>query len=258
MPSEKVFYENTRSLKIAAILDKPEKSGKNPAVIICHGFTSFKEFKPLVKISQKLVENNFITMRFDFSNCIGESEGRCEDMLVSHQIDDLISSINFLSENESVDKKRISVVGHSLGAFTAILTASADKRIRSIVPVSSPAKFEWHTLFDENTLEKWAKEGLMDHNTFKKGHVKLHYNFIEDLKEYDATKIIRRVKSPTRFIHGSNDIIVPPKNSQALFENANDPKDLRIIENADHVFLKDEFIGQLVDITSQWCIKHGK
>lgn len=259
MQSEKISFQNSRGLNLAGVIDKSEKAeSKLPAVVICHGFTGFKEFKPLHELAKALAENNFVVLRFDFSDCIGESEGKCEDMMLSHQVNDLISAINFVEDLEFVDKNKIGVAGHSLGGLTAIVATTTDKRIKSLVPISAPAKAEWQNLFDENTIQKWLKEGSLDYLTYKRGHINLHHTFIEDLEEYDGAKIIKNVKVPVRIVHGSSDTIVPAKNAQALFENANEPKDLKIIENADHMFLNENYMNEMVAKTLEWFVKYRK
>ncbi|MBI4176119.1 MAG: acetylxylan esterase [Candidatus Aenigmarchaeota archaeon] len=244
-------------MRLAGILDRPDQiNGRLPAAAICHGFTSFKEFKPLHELAETLAENGFIALRFDFSDCIGESEGSCEDMMLSHQVNDLISAINFIEDLDFVDKNKIGVAGHSLGGLTAIVAASTDKRIKALVPIAAPARVEWQNLFDDATIQKLVKEGYLDFQTYKRGHIKLHHSFIEDLKEYDGSKIIRNVKAPVRILHGSKDNIVPPMNAQALFDNANRPKDLKVVEGADHLFLKKEHLDRMIKAALEWFKEH--
>ncbi len=256
MASEKVFFQNSRGMKLAGILDRPDADGKFPAVVICHGFTGFKEFKPLHELAKLLTENGFVSLRFDFSDCIGESEGKCEDMMLSHQVNDVISAVNFVEDLEFVDRNKIGLTGHSLGGLTAIVVAATDKRIKSLVPISAPAKAEWQNLFDESAIREWIQEGYLEYQSYKRGHIKLHHSFIEDFQEYDGTKIIKNVKIPVRIIHGSDDNIVPIKNAQALFENANEPKDLETIENADHMFLKEEYVIPMANHAMEWFKKY--
>lgn len=259
MTSEKITFQNSRDMRLVGILDKPDGvEGKLPAVVISHGFTGFKEFKPLHELGKSLAESRFATLRFDFSDCIGESEGKCEDMMLSHQVNDVVSAINFIEDLDFVDKTKIGLAGHSLGGLTAIVTATTDKRIKSLVTIAAPAKAEWQNLFDENAIKKWVQEGSLDYQSYKRGHIKLHHSFIEDLQEYDGTKIIKNVKVPVRIIHGGDDKIVPVKNAQSLFENANNPKDLKIIENADHMFLKEEYLNDMVGNSIEWFEKNLK
>ncbi len=257
MITEKVHFKNSRSMDLAGIVDREDLSGgKMPAVIICHGFTLFKEFKPLHHLAQTLASNGFASLRFDFSDCRGESGGRCEDMMVSHQVNDLISAVNFLEKLDYIDSGRIGVAGHSLGGFTAIVTATTDKRLKAVVSISSPARAETQNLFNESTEKKWMDDGILNFNTYKKGHVKLHYSFMEDLKEYDGTKIIKEVHVPIRLIHGQNDAIVPVENAEALYKNANQPKELMLIPDADHLFLKEPYMGKMIAASTDWFKRH--
>ncbi|MBI2545512.1 MAG: prolyl oligopeptidase family serine peptidase [Candidatus Aenigmarchaeota archaeon] len=253
MASEKVFFQNSRGLKLAGIIDRPDNIQTSlPAVVICHGFTGFKEFKPLHNLAKTFAENSFVALRFDFSDCIGESEGKCEDMMLSHQVNDLLSAVNFLEDMDYVDKSKIGVTGHSLGGLTAIVATNTDRRIKLLVPISAPAKVEWQNLFNEDAIKSWVQQGSIEYPTYKRGHVKLHHTFIEDLKEYDGTELIKNVKVPVRIIHGNNDEVVPVKNAHSLFENANEPKDLQIIEDADHMFLKDEHLNKMSEKSLEW------
>ncbi|MEE9324902.1 MAG: alpha/beta fold hydrolase [Dehalococcoidia bacterium] len=240
MPSQKVSFHNSRALKLVGILEKPDDvEGKRPGVIICHGFTGFKEVKYLVRLARGLQQRGFITLRFDFSDCIGESEGSCEDMLLSHQVNDLISAINFLEEDVDIDPSRIGLAGHSLGGLTCIVVASTDKRPKALVSIASPAHHDWQTIFDQETVDRWQRVGEIEFPSFTRGHIRVHYHFLEDLREYDATKIIQNVRVPTCLIHGTEDSLVPEKNAHALYEHAHPPKALKLVEVADHFFLDE-------------------
>lgn len=256
MQSRKVSFENSRALKIAGVLDYPDgPEGKLPAVVIAHGFGAFKEYTPLVKLSRDLVSNSFVTLRFDFSNCIGESEGKCEDMMLSHQVNDLASAINYMKDVTFVDPNRIGVVGHSLGGLTCIVTATTKRSIKAIVTVSSPASFNKQRLFKEDTLEEWKEKGVIKYPNWKKGHVDLHYSFVEDLREYDASKIVKNVKAPIMIIHGTADDVVPIEEGRSIFENANEPKEMKEIEGADH-YWKGAAYKPMSEAVVGWMKKH--
>ncbi|MDE1828350.1 MAG: alpha/beta fold hydrolase [Candidatus Micrarchaeota archaeon] len=253
MITENVYFKNSRGLRLAGIIDRPEGAQADaPAIVICHGFSLFKEFKPLFGLAQSLVEAGFVTLRFDFSNCIGASEGSCSDMTLSHQVNDLISAISFITEAKGVSQRGVGICGHSLGGLTAIVTATVEKRISSIVAIAPLAKAEWQNLFDEKTMEKWVVEGAIDFNTYRQGHVELHRSFIDDLREYDGTEAVKRVRVPIRFIHGENDTVVPLKSTMALFENANKPKDMFVVPSADHTFLKEPYLGSMLKSATEW------
>lgn len=60
------------------------------------------------------------------------------------------------------------------------------------------------------------------------------------LESIDSVALLRPIdsisasKCPLLFIHGLNDVLVPSKNSVELYEKANEPKELFLIEGAGH------------------------
>ncbi len=258
MTEERAYFNNSRGMKLSGILDLPVKVNKHPAVIICHSFTGYKELKNLFHLGKKLAERGFVALRFDFSDCMGESEGKCEDMMLTHQINDVESAINFLLEKDYVDAEHIGVAGHSLGGITAIATAGFEKRIRALVSIAAPARFDWQKLFDEAFIKKWKEKGITTFPTYKKGKIKIRYSFFEDLKEYDGLKIIKNVTCPIRIIHGDADTLVPLKNAEGLFEQASEPKDLKIVEGAGHMFMKEPYLSTMIELTISWFEQYLK
>lgn len=253
MSTTRVTFLNSRALTLVGLLDKPDTfTGPLPAVVICHGFTGFKEVKYLARLAQALRDAGFASLRFDFSGCIGESQGRCEDMSLTHQVNDTIAALDFLEDDPDIDKKGIGLAGHSLGGLACIAVAATDRRVKALVTIASPARADWQRLFDPATVAQWEQQGTIDIPTYTRGHVRMHYHFLEDFREYDATRIIRNVHAPVRFIHGLQDDLVPPRNAQALYENASSPKDLTLLEGADHLFLDSAVIRPMVKASVEW------
>ena len=84
----------------------------------------------------------------------------------------------------------------------------------------------------------------MDSNG-KENWISLNKQFPEFLMEaplesIDSVTLLRPIDSisasqcPLLFIHGQNDVLVPSKNSIELYEKANDPKELFLIDGAGH------------------------
>lgn len=248
-----IEFTNDRGMTIAGILDFPEKEGKFPTILLLSHFTGFKELTHLSHLAKALVEKNFCVLRFDFSDCVGKSEGTCEDMTLMHQVRDTFSAIDFLETQDKVDSNKIGVAGHSLGGTTAIVSAANDSRIKAIVNIAGLASAKWDVLFKEKVPE-WEETGFITFKTFTKGEVKIKYGFYKDLKKYSASEIVKQVHVPIRIIHGDNDKIVPLKNGEEIFKNANEPKDLHIVKDADHMFSNNE--PEMIQATIEWFEKY--
>ncbi|MDP3063265.1 MAG: alpha/beta fold hydrolase [Chloroflexota bacterium] len=253
MPSEKVSFLNPRGLRLVGVLELPDlPTGPAPGVVLSHGFTGFKEVKYLVGIGRRLREHGYAVLRFDFSDCIGESQGDCEHMRVSYQVGDLTAAIDYLASRPEVDAGRIGLGGHSLGALTSIVVAASDRRPKALVSIASPARRDWQNIFDEATVARWEATGMIDFPTFNRGHVRIHHDFYEEMAEYEGLDYIARVHVPVLFLHGTADDIVPPRNSVALYQRANEPKALELLPGANHFFLDEASIQALSRHTLAW------
>jgi dipeptidyl aminopeptidase/acylaminoacyl peptidase len=65
------------------------------------------------------------------------------------------------------------------------------------------------------------------------------------------------VKVPWLLVHGTTDDVVPIEESRELFEQANDPKELFVIENCDHVFDAEtdpDALPAMVSKVSNWLM----
>jgi alpha/beta superfamily hydrolase len=246
----KVSFENDRGIKLEGILDG---EGNKKGVVLCSHFTGFKELTHLYHVAKALEEKGINALRFDYSDCIGASKGEsCEDMALTHQIRDTSAAISFL-EDQGIES--IGLMGHSLGGTTAIVTAANDTRIKALVPVAALAKAEWDILFKAK-LNEWQEQGFITFPTWKKGEIKINYGFYRDLAKYDCTKLIRATNAPVLVIHGDNDETVTIENAKGIFKNANEPKDLRIIEGADHMFSNKDHEKQMIDLAVEWFEKY--
>ena len=249
MASEKVFFTNDHGSTLAGILDGEGDTG----VILASHFMGFKEVKHLYKIAMGLADAGMCALRFDFSDCIGESESQngCEDMRVSHQARDVIAAMNFMEER---GVKKIGLMGHSLGGTTVIVAAANDARVKAIVVAAALARLEWDKLFKEKA-EQWKKQGFITFPSWKKGEIKIKYGFYKDLAQYDAAEMIKKVNAPVLVIQPGVDELVSMQNAQGIYDAANTPKELKVVEGADHMFSNKEHEQKMVDLTVEWFKK---
>lgn len=231
-------------MTVSGLLDG---EGEEGVVLVSH-FMGFKELRHLYKISKALQGEGVSALRFDFSDCIGESEGKCEDMRLSHQVRDVFSAVDFL-ERRGV--RRIGLMGHSLGGTTAIVAASEDERVSALVVAAGLAKLEWDTVFSERA-EEWRRQGYVTFPSWKRGKIKIDYGFYTDLADYDGTDLIAKIDAPVLVIHPADDQLVPLRNSERLFAEANPPKDFRVVQNSDHLFRPEEAEAELVRLATDW------
>lgn len=225
---EKVYILNKKKQKLAAVIHTPKSRGKFPAIILLHGFTGDKEEKYIKQLAVDLAINNFTAIRFDASG-YGESEGKTEDdYRLTNYYGDAESIYGYLKNLPYVDKNRVGIFGHSMGAMLVILFAAKHPELKALASVSPPSNLETHYRL-KGIWKGWKEKGyLLRKKKWK--IVKIPWAFLEDAKQYNALSEVSKIKSPILFILGSEDANVLPEETEALYEKANEPKGLFVVE----------------------------
>jgi len=211
---------------LAGVLHSPNEK-TSACIITCHGLYSSKDSEKYVSIGHKFCGEGLAVLRFDFRGC-GESGGLFEETSLAGRIEDLKSALDFVEEQ---GYESIGVMGSSLGGTVAVLTAVKDKRVKALVAWATPCY-----------LDELFREGLLE------GFEKLK----QDVSKYDVIKAVKEVHCPILIVHGSLDQQVPLSHAKVLYENANQPNDIQIIESADHRLTDPVHREKAVELTLNW------
>lgn len=137
---ERVSYPNRNTdSHIAANLFKPanfDASKKYPAIVITHPIGGVKE-QTAGLYALRLAERGFITLAYDASYQ-GDSGGEPRLMeLPTARVDDVSSSIDFLTTLAQVDANRIGSLGICGGGGYVLNAAQTEQRIKAVATVSA-------------------------------------------------------------------------------------------------------------------------
>ena len=107
-----------------------------PAIIVSGSWTTVKE-QMAGLYAEKLAEEGFITLAFDFRN-FGESEGepRFYESPALKKVD-IKNAVSYLKGLSEVDNAKIGAFGVCAGAMYTLMAASEDDRIKSVVTTAS-------------------------------------------------------------------------------------------------------------------------
>ena len=241
----KISFKNKRGLVLRGFVHIPKRF--DTAVVFCHGFPSSSEGRTSRRIGPALCREGFLVLRFNFSHT-PPSGGRFEDKLMSREVSDIRSAVDFLFRNYSF--KKLVLAGHSTGAIDVSLYAQSDKRVDKIILTGAVSDLKNAVRYDFTDREVrgfWTRGYIVyrrpgswaDGRRIKKG-------FYDEFFSLDIPDAIKRYKRPLLIIHGEKDSIPWDREGYALFKMANRPKEFVLIKGADHSFTKPTHWRQVV------------
>jgi len=233
MSAEKVFFQS-EGQRLAGVLHLPNQDSP-PCVIASHGLLSSKDSEKYMALGERFSEEGIAMLRFDFRG-IGESEGRLEDDTVSRRITDLGAAIDFLLARPGL-ARRIGLVGSSLGGYVSLIKAAVDQEVRALVV--------WATPFHLDDLG--SKKQEEDHPLPAKA-------FFGDLPRHRLLPILPKVPK-CMVIHGEKDEVVSVDQAWEIFQGLSGPKEIHILEGADHRLTQPGHRRRALDLTVEWFKK---
>jgi len=217
-------------------------AGREAACLVCPGFFQSKDtrtFRDLCLALSRTVD----IVAMDFRGH-GRSGGLCT--FSAREGRDLEAVLAWAEERYA----RLGLLGFSLGAATAIVTAARlAGRVRSLIAVSAPAsfddiEFQWWTPRAWRTGLRGSEPGA----GCRPGNP-----WMRKARPIDEVK---RLKCPALFVHGTRDAIVGLEHTRRLYAAAPEPKGLSVIEGGDHaeaLFRDDP--GGFLAISEPWIAR---
>jgi dipeptidyl aminopeptidase/acylaminoacyl peptidase len=227
LPQEDIVLETKEGFKLSCWFVKQPGTSRG-TIIYLHGVGDCKIGG--VPYAQLFYKRGFNVFLYD-SRRHGESEGHYCTFGFNEK-DDLSIAIDYLLTRSDVRIGTIGVFGTSMGAAVALQAAAIDKRIAAIVAEAS--------FTDLRTV-------MVD---YQKRIIKLPWHFLRNLAMSRSQRLayfkarfvspihsVQSVHKPVLFIHGTDDTRVRAEYSKALYDNANQPKELFLIHKGDHTNL---------------------
>jgi pimeloyl-ACP methyl ester carboxylesterase len=132
------FPNEVNGNMLAGTLTTPASTGIFPAVILIAGSgandrdESIFGHKPFWVIADHLTRNGFAVLRYDKRGVAG-SNGDYVKATTEDFASDAAAAFNFLKSQNNIDKKRITLIGHSEGGVIAPMVAASDATVGAIV-----------------------------------------------------------------------------------------------------------------------------
>jgi len=248
-------------------------AAQKPVILICHSFMAFKEWGFFPYVGETFARNGFVAVTFNFShNGVIGSGNRITDFdsfaenTITQEIEDLGAIIDSVCgggrELPSLDAERIILFGHSRGGGIAIMRASFDPRISGLVTWSAIASFDRWT---EHQKDRWRREGFLplarDSAT---SPLRLGRSLLNDIENAGEKLSIScaasRISVPWLIVHGKADVMVPPREAEALFAaSGRDSTTIQLLDGVGHLYNaasreEDGYttLNHLLELTTHW------
>lgn len=221
-------------------------AGGNRLVILAHGVTGNKDRPILLGVAEALAAAGFGVLRFSFSGN-GESEGKFAESTISKEVEDLQAVLDQVGEG-----RELAYIGHSQGAAVGALVAAAEARIQALVSLAGMVQTA--EFCQREFGEVVPGQGVM----WEDEDCPLSVAYVDDMAKIGSTEAAAaRISVPWLLVHGSEDDVVPPSDSNRALEAARaaGSAELVTIPGANHVFSgREAEVGQLVArwLTENW------
>jgi uncharacterized protein len=265
--SEQAVSFFSGGLRLAAVVHRPASIAPRPAgIVVSGGFGGVKELR-LPEICRGLAAAGFLALRFDYQG-FGESEGQRWRLIPYEQAQNIRDAVAYLRQRDDVEPSRVGVYGNGWGGAPAIWAAALDSSIRCLVLTATPGDGErW--LRSQRSPDAWASfreriradraarvvsgqseavpsDEIMvpDKRTdqeHRKSDAKLEWRprisleSAEAVVDYDAAPLLPKlIGRPVLFVHCEADALVPLDESRRNYDLAPGPRELLILEGAQH------------------------
>ena len=231
---------------LAGTLTTPSETAarlRSPAIVLVSGTAPLGRDAvvagiPLfAQLAGDLANRGFIVLRYD-NRGVGQSGGRLESATLQDYAEDVVTAVRWLEKRQDVDKRRISVVGHSEGAAVAMIAAAREKKISALVLAAATGTRGAELVMEQQQYsldllktpegERGSKielqKKIVDAVSSGKGLDELPAEIRErvdtpwyrSLLLFDPAQTLARVRQPVLIVHGELDKQVPPHHAQRL------------------------------------------
>jgi len=254
--TERVTFKNSKGQKIVGALDRPDKENP-PVIIVCNSWARDKNLNPMGGTGKFFSENGFAVLRFDFAG-VGESEGDEKELSIQTEADDLQSAINYII-CQSINKKQIYLIGHSMGG-TAVAIASNSIKIKiNALVMWSPVgdyKLVYEKYYLKNKKDLDKKGYFIRHSYSRNKDVFTGKNLMENFRTINLDEIFSKIMNPTLLIYPKDDeLSLDMKRIEKLTKLITVEKKLLEIPG-NHNFDGKQVVNNLYKETLKWFKKY--
>lgn len=231
--------------------------GPVPAVMLVSGsgaqdrfatYESFEGFRNHLDWTERLNAAGLAVVRYDEPGT-GGSEGDWATTGLHAQKNAIARILAVARANPRIDSERLFVLGHSAGAFIAMMLSAEDPGLAGIVLVAGAGMPMWEVIEYQNRRQADAFSPDPELQAQKKAELDAslmdmmrRYAEVRETTQLDAASLARMVQSPALILHGEADYQVPADNASRLaaaIEASGVEADVAVIPEVNHILVHD-------------------
>lgn len=271
--------------EIHGLLVHAPGTGKRPVLIVAHGAGEFKE--NYLEMASRLARQGVSCLLLDMHGH-GASGGPAYHVSMKAWVADLVAALDFLSQRNDVDPRKIGALGLSSGGTAILETALVDPRLRALVALDATVmntlplsvSLTMGSLSVLGFLKRWLTGQDLRISIVKlleevalasdpevnaklrvdPGKIRAFKNFpLPGAAQAFFVNTIRRVPkitAPTLVIWGEEDNLDPVSTAHAIHNALTCEKRLEIVPGNGHVGHLDRNRQRVFDLTAEWILKH--
>ena len=216
------------------------------------------------QLAGSLAERGFMVLRYDRRG-FGQSGGRVESATLQDSADDALAAFRWLKKRRDVDSSRISMLGHSEGGTVAMIAASREEDIASLILVATPGIRGADAILEQQSQQLELMQATEAERTAKielQKRIQLAVisgvgweslpadvrkqadtPWFRSLLIFDPPSVMSKVKQPLLIVQGSLDTQVPPHHGERLAELArkrkkSPPVQVATIQGVNHLLVR--------------------
>jgi 2,6-dihydroxypseudooxynicotine hydrolase len=231
-----------RDKKLYGNLRRPENVKCPPVAIILPGLDACKE--ELHEWTEPFLDRGLATLTLD-----GPGQGEAAaDFPITTQWGPAIGAVlDVLAKRQDVDAERVGIVGQSLGAFYAPLSAAQEPRLKACVANCGPYSFG-------PVLPQMPD---VSQDLFRiRAHLQTREQALAFAHELTLAKEAQNIACPLLIVFGAGDRIIPVSEGQLLADAVKGEVDLVVYEEGNHVCFNIPY--KFRPLTADWMAEKLK
>ena len=208
-------------LEVRGRIIRPKPRGPFPLAIVAGDLFDTTQSPFVKELTKQLLDAGFAVAAFDFTNSLGNSDGRLCDVTLSQRARDLEIVAQHAQGRSYITGKKTLVIATGFGGTAALALEGFKPIARALVLVNTPLMVEdtaW-TRFPEREMLRVRLKRYF-HVLWQGNEQRINSMFFEDAGRIDLARCARNLVTPTLILIGGKSTVTPAAHAAWLEEHA--------------------------------------